>query len=308
MAAQRLTFKAQLAQVSVPATSANLGSGFDTFGLALDLRDRYAAQVLDEAIFDVDVSGEGADEVKRDKNHLVIKAMLRGFEFMGQKPRGLALRALNVTPHGRGLGSSASAIVGGLALARELVLGGEQYMSSDEMMLLATELEGHPDNVAAAIHGGATIAWMEDIYGVKTGRAVCIPVHHDIKAVLFIPETHLSTAKARKLLPTTVSHQDAVLNSSHTALLSVALSTRPDLLLTATEDFLHQSYRAEAYPKSMSLVDQLRSQGVAAMISGAGPAVLVLHASAEVKLAEAINSPPPGFLSKELAISRAGVQ
>ena len=307
MAAQRLTFKAQLAQVSVPATSANLGSGFDTFGLALDLRDRYAAQVLDEAIFDVDVSGEGADEVKRDKNHLVIKAMLRGFEFMGQKPRGLALRALNVTPHGRGLGSSASAIVGGLALARELVLGGEQYMSSDEMMLLATELEGHPDNVAAAIHGGATIAWMEDIYGVKTGRAVSIPVHHDIKAVLFIPETHLSTAKARKLLPTTVPHQDAVLNSSHSALLSVALSTRPDLLLTATEDFLHQSYRAEAYPKSMALMEQLRSDGVAAMISGAGPAVLVLHATAGVKLAEAINSPPTGFLVKELAISRAGV-
>lgn len=307
MAAQRLTFKAQLAQVSVPATSANLGSGFDTFGLALDLRDRYAAQVLDEAIFDVDVSGEGADEVKRDKNHLVIKAMLRGFEFMGQKPRGLALRALNVTPHGRGLGSSASAIVGGLALARELVLGGEQYMSSDEMMLLATELEGHPDNVAAAIHGGATIAWMEDIYGVKTGRAVSIPVHHDMKAVLFIPETHLSTAKARKLLPTTVSHQDAVLNSSRSALLAVALSTRPDLLLTATEDFLHQSYRAEAYPKSMALVRQFRSEGVAAMISGAGPAVLVLHATAEAKLAEAINSPPTGFLVKELAISRAGV-
>jgi len=307
MAAQRLTFKAQLAQVSVPATSANLGSGFDTFGLALDLRDRYAAQVLDEAIFDVDVSGEGADEVKRDKNHLVIKAMLRGFEFMGQKPRGLALRALNVTPHGRGLGSSASAIVGGLALARELVLGGEQYMSSDEMMLLATELEGHPDNVAAAIHGGATIAWMEDIYGVKTGRAVSIPVHHDLKAALFIPETHLSTAKARKLLPTTVSHGDAVLNSSHTALLSVALSTRPDLLLTATEDFLHQTYRAEAYPKSMALLEQLRSDGLAAMISGAGPAVLVLHATAEVKLAEAINSPPTGFLVKELAISRAGV-
>jgi len=307
MAAQRLTFKAQLAQVSVPATSANLGSGFDTFGLALDLRDRYAAQVLDEAIFDVDVSGEGADEVKRDKNHLVIKAMLRGFEFMGQKPRGLALRALNVTPHGRGLGSSASAIVGGLALARELVLGGEQYMSSDEMMLLATELEGHPDNVAAAIHGGATIAWMEDIYGVKTGRAVSIPVHHDMKAALFIPETHLSTAKARKLLPTTVSHQDAVLNSSRSALLAVALSTRPDLLLTATEDFLHQSYRAEAYPKSMALVRQLRSEGVAAMISGAGPAVLVLHATAEAKLAEAINSPPTGFLVKELAISRAGV-
>ena len=308
MAAQRLTFKAQLAQISVPATSANLGAGFDCFALALDLRDRYAAQVLDEAVFDVDVSGEGADEVKRDKNHLVIKSMLRGFEFMGQKPRGLALRALNVTPHGRGLGSSASAIVGGLALARELVLGGDQYMSLEEMMLLATELEGHPDNVAAAIHGGATIAWMEDIYGVKTGRAVSIPVHHDIRAITFIPENHLSTSKARKLLPETIPHRDAVINSSHTALLTVALSSRPDLLLTATEDFLHQSYRAEAYPKSMALVEKLRSAGVAATISGAGPSVLVLHTATETELFEIIKQAPAGFVAKEMAISRSGVE
>ena len=308
MATQRLTFKAQLAQVSVPATSANLGSGFDTFGLALDLRDRYAAQVLDDAVFDVDVSGEGADEVKKDKNHLVIKAMLRGFEFMGQKPRGLALRALNVTPHARGLGSSASAIVGGLALARDLVLGGEQYMSLEEMMALATELEGHPDNVAAAIYGGATIAWMEDIYGVKTGRSVSIPVHHDIKALLFIPATHLSTAKARKLLPETISHHDAVLNSSHAALLPIALATRPDLLLTATEDLLHQHYRAQAYPKSMALLDQLRAKGIAATISGAGPSVLALHTAAESDIAEIEQFAPLGFEVKKLAISRSGVE
>ena len=308
MAAQRLTFKAQMAQVSVPATSANLGSGFDAFGLALDMRDRYAAQVLDEAIFDVDVSGEGADEVKRDKNHLVIKSMLRGFEFMGQKPRGLALRALNVTPHGRGLGSSASAIVGGLALARELVLGGEQYMSLEEMMLLATELEGHPDNVAAAIHGGATIAWMEDIYGVKTGRAVSIPVHHDIRAILFIPENSLSTSKARKLLPESIPYRDAVLNSSHAALLSIALSSRPDLLLTATEDFLHQRYRAEAYPKSMALVQRLREAGFAATISGAGPSVLVLHAGEPSESQHIIELATAGFAPHELAISRSGVE
>ncbi len=308
MAAQRLTFKAQLAQVSVPATSANLGSGFDCFALALDLRDRYAAQVLDEAIIDVDVSGEGADEVKRDKNNLVIKSMLRGFEFMGQKPRGLALRALNVTPHGRGLGSSASAIVGGLALARELVLGGEQYMSLEEMMLLATEIEGHPDNVAAAIHGGAAIAWMEDIYGVKTGRAVSIPVHQEIKAILFIPENHLSTPKARKLLPETIPHHEAVLNSSHAALLTVAISARPDLLLTATEDFLHQRYRSEAYPKSMALVDKLRGAGVAATISGAGPSVLVLHTASVNEIAEILKVAPDGFVAKELSISRSGVE
>jgi homoserine kinase len=308
MSANRLTFKAQLAQVSVPATSANLGPGFDAFGLALEMRDRYAAQILDEAVFDVDVSGEGADEVKKDKNHLVIKSMLRGFEFMGQKPRGIALRALNVTPHGRGLGSSSSAIVGGLALARELVLGGEQYMSLDEMMFLATELEGHPDNVAAAIHGGATIAWMENLYGVPTGRAVSIPVHPDIKAIMFIPETQLATAKARKLLPETVPHRDAVLNSSHAALLSIALSSRPDLLLTATEDFLHQSYREAAYSKSMQLVEKLRSAGVAAVISGAGPSVLVLHAGDENSAQQILLASETGFLAKELAISRSGVE
>ena len=308
MAANRLTFKATMAQVSVPATSANLGSGFDTFGLALDLRDRYAAQILDDVAFDVDVTGEGADEVKKDKNNLVVKSMLAGFDFMGQKPRGLALRALNVTPHGRGLGSSASAIVGGLALARELVLGGDQIMSLEEMMALATQLEGHPDNVAAAIHGGAAIAWMEDVYGVQTGRAVSIPVNPNIKAALFIPETHLSTKKARALLPETIPHKDAVLNSSHTALLTVALSTRPDLLLTATEDYLHQSYRAEAFPKSMALVEKLRKAGVAAVISGAGPSVLVLHTSSGTELEEIIKAGGAGFEAKNLEISRTGVE
>jgi len=147
MAAKRnssgITFKATMAQVSVPASSANIGPGFDFFGLALEIRDRYAAQVLDDETFDVDVTGEGADQVKKDSKNLVIKSMMRGFEHMGAKPRGIALRALNVIPHGRGLGSSASAIVGGLALARSLVLTGEQYMSDEELITLATELEGH---------------------------------------------------------------------------------------------------------------------------------------------------------------------
>ena len=160
-AKNRLTFKATMAQVSVPATSANLGPGFDSLGLALELRDRYAAQVLDDATFDVDVTGEGSADVKTDKNNLVIKAMLHGFEHMGQKPKGIALRQLNVIPHGRGLGSSAAAIVGGLALARSLVLGGEQLLTDEEMISLGSELEGHPDNIAAAVLGGATIAWVD---------------------------------------------------------------------------------------------------------------------------------------------------
>jgi len=308
MAINRLTFKAQIAQVSVPASSANLGPGFDTFALALDLRDRYAAQILDDATFDVDVTGEGAEEVKRDKNNLVIKAMMRGFEHMGQKPKGIALRALNVTPHGRGLGSSSSAIVGGLALARELVLGGEEYMSDDDIMALATELEGHPDNVAAALRGGATIAWMEEVMGLAFGRSISIPVNSEIKAVVFIPENTLSTSKARKLLPETVPHRDAARNASHAALLSVALSTRPDLLLTATEDFLHQDYRRAGFPHSMALVEKLRKDGVAATISGAGPSVLALHVGDESVAAGIIAAATSGFKAQSVAISRTGVE
>ena len=316
MAAKRnnsgLTFKATMAQVSVPASSANIGPGFDCFGLALELRDRYAAQVLDDPTFDVDVTGEGADEVKKDAKNLIIKSMMRGFEHMGGKPRGIALRALNVIPHGRGLGSSASAIVGGLALARSLVLTGEQYMSDEDLITLATELEGHPDNVAAAFYGGATIAWLEskiNSEGVSSniGRAVSLKVDDRIKALLLVPENQLSTAKARKLLPESISHQDAVLNSSRTTLLVHALAERPDLLFTATEDLLHQKYREEAMPKSIALVEKLRGAGLAAVVSGAGPSVMVLYSGAEDEI-DQIQSVFPGFTAMKLAIAKTGVQ
>jgi len=300
----RLTFKATLSQVSVPATSANLGPGFDSLGLALDLRDRYAAQVLDDATFDVDVSGEGSAEIKKDKNNLVIKAMLHGFEHMGQKPKGIALRQLNVIPHGRGLGSSAAAIVGGLALARSLVLGGEQLLTDDEMITLGTELEGHPDNIAAAVLGSATIAWIEN--GV--GKAVGLKVDPKIKALLFIPEAHLATAKARKLLPESIPHHDAVLNASRAALLVHAISNRPDLLLEATQDLLHQNYRADAMPKSMALVTKLRAAGVPAMISGAGPSVLVLHTLDDLEIDEVIKVGAGSFAAQKLGISTHGVE
>ena len=310
--ASGLTFKATMAQISVPATSANIGPGFDCFGLALELRDRYAAQVLDDETFDVDVTGEGADEVKKDSKNLVIKSMLRGFEHMGGKPRGIALRALNVIPHGRGLGSSASAIVGGLALARSLVLTGEQYMSDEDLITLATELEGHPDNVAAAFYGGATIAWLEskinhDGSNANIGKAVSLKVDDRIKALLLVPDNQLATAKARKLLPESISHQDAVLNSSRTALLVHALAERPDLLFTATQDLLHQSYRAQAMPKTIALVDKLRGAGLAAVVSGAGPSVMVLYSGGEDEI-DQLQSIAPGFNAMKLSIAKAGVQ
>ena len=316
MAAKRnasgLTFKATMAQVSVPASSANIGPGFDSFAIALEMRDRYAAQILDDESFDVDVTGEGADQVKKDAKNLIKKSMMRGFEHMGGKPRGIALRALNVIPHGRGLGSSASAIVGGLALARSLVLTGEQYMSDEDLITLATELEGHPDNVAAAFYGGATIAWLEskiNSEGVSSnvGRAVSLKVDDRIKALLLVPENQLSTAKARKLLPESISHQDAVLNSSRTALLVHALAERPDLLFTATEDLLHQKYREEAMPKSIALVEKLRGAGLAAVVSGAGPSVMVLYSGAEDEI-DQIQSVSPGFTAMKLSIAKTGVQ
>ena len=307
-----LTFKATLAQISVPASSANIGPGFDCFGIALELRDRYAAQVLDDETFDVDVTGEGADEVKKDAKNLVIKSMLRGFEHMGAKPRGIALRALNVIPHGRGLGSSASAIVGGLTLARSLVLTGEQYMSDEDLITLATELEGHPDNVAAAFYGGATLAWSESktssVGDTKNiGRAVSLRVDDRIKALLLVPNNQLATAKARKLLPEIIPHQDAVLNSSRTALLVHALAERPDLLFIATEDLLHQKYRAQAMPKTIALVEKLRGAGLAAVVSGAGPSVMVLYSGAEDEI-DQLESVAPGFTAMKLAIAKTGAQ
>jgi homoserine kinase len=212
-----------------------------------------------------------------------------------------------VIPHGRGLGSSAAAIVGGLALARALVLGGEQLLTDEEMISLGTELEGHPDNIAAAVLGGATIAWVDGA-SENSGHGVAIKVDPKIKALVFVPEAHLATSKARKLLPETIPHHDAVLNASRAALLVHAIQSRPDLLLEATEDLLHQNYRAEAMPKSMALVTKLRAAGVPAMISGAGPSVLVLHTLDDLEVEAVIKVGAGSFAAQKLAISTNGVE
>jgi homoserine kinase len=304
----RLTYKATPIQVSVPASSANLGPGFDALGLALEIRDIYVAQILDEELFDVDVTGEGAEEVKKDGKHLVIKAMMRGFEFMGGKPRGIALRALNQIPHGRGLGSSAAAIVGGLYLARSLVLSGSTLMTDEDLIALATDLEGHPDNVSAAALGGATISWIESRVGVPTGCAARISVDQSIRALLLIPNSQLSTGKARKMLPESIPHSEATINSGRAALLVHALTSRPDLLFAATEDHLHQKYRRDGMPKSVDLVNKLRAAGVAAMISGAGPTVLVLHNSTSAEHDDIVKSAGESFRALDVELSPMGVE
>ncbi len=300
------TFKAQSVQVQVPATTANLGPGFDSLGLALALHDRYIAQVLDEQIIDIDISGEGADDLPRNEKNLVIKSMYKGFEFLGGKPRGIALRALNVIPHSRGLGSSASAIVGGLSLARALVLGGSERMSDDDMLNLASAIEGHPDNVAAAIFGAATVAWREVQHGQDVALSVQLEVDPRISVMAFVPSTSVATSKARKMLPELIAHSDAVRNSANTALLVHALQHRPDLLHTATADFLHQSYRAEAMPTSFALLTKLRKAGVAAFISGAGPTVLVLHTGGSAEVEELTRAGGEKFSAMALGVSRSG--
>ena len=301
------TFKAQPVQVQVPASSANLGPGFDCLGLALNMHDRYMAQVMDEPGVDIDVTGEGTDNIPTTDKNLVIKAMHKGFDFLGGRPRGIALRQLNVIPHGRGLGSSAAAIVGGLALARALVLGGNERMSNEDMLNIANEMEGHPDNVSAAIFGGANLAWQESQRGHVVAQSLNFDVDPRIGALAFVPSTEFSTSKARRMLPESIPHGDAVKNSSNVAVLIQALQNRPDLLLGATEDYLHQSYRKDAMPSSFAIMTKLRKAGVAAFISGAGPAVLVLHTGGESEAVELERAAGDKFQMIALGISRTGV-
>ena len=294
-------FRAATLRVRVPATSANLGPGYDSFGMALSLYDEIVVRVGEEGL-DLDVAGEGADKVRRDARNLVVKAMNTAFDRMGGRPRGLEVRCLNRIPHGRGLGSSAAAIVGGLAAARALTVGGDERLDDERLLAVATEMEGHPDNVAATVQGGFTMAWTD---GGEVGVLGASP-HPDLLPVAFIAGTELKTTKARKALPEVVPHHDAAVNSGRAALLARALVERPDLLMIATEDFLHQEYRRPVMPRSLALVDQLRSTGVPAVVSGAGPTVLAL---ALRDRAEEVAAPSRrGWRAEVLEIDRQGVQ
>jgi len=259
-------------RVSVPATSANLGPGFDSLGLALDLRDELEGEVTGSRLV-VEVTGAGAGEVPLDEDHLVVRAMRRAFDALDGQPPGLRLTCRNAIPHARGLGSSSAAIVGGLVLARALVANGTQRLDDAAVLDLAVEMEGHPDNVAPALHGGFVISGRDDRGEVY---AVGAPVDARVSATVFVPPEPLSTEVARGLLPETVPHADAAADAGKAALLVAALGSRPDQLWRATRDYLHQDYRRQAMPASLDLVDRLRADGLAAVVSGAGPTVLAL--------------------------------
>ena len=257
--------------VKVPATTANLGPGFDTLGLALSIYDDLTVTVREEPGAFVEVIGVGAGEVPTDEGNLVVATIRHVFTAYGFASPGLNLVARNSIPHGRGMGSSGAAIVSGVMAAKGL-LDGLVDIDASALLAIATELEGHPDNVAPALFGGLTIAWTTDA-GPQHKKLM---VHRGVSPLICVPESTMSTQLARSLRPASVPHEDAIFNVSRSALLIAALIQSPELLLAATEDKLHQSYRAAAMPATDSLITELRSHGLPAVISGAGPSILVL--------------------------------
>lgn len=285
----------------VPGSSANLGPGFDSLGLALELTDAVEVTALAPgAGVSIELSGPGSHLLPSGsgsgcENHLVVRALRTALHAAGvgdgDQP-GLRLRACNGVPLGRGVGSSAAAIVAGVAAAAALL---EEATSEADQLHVASAMEGHPDNAAASLLGGLTLGWSQPtaapgsscsppLHGradaSERWHAVHLDPHPGVGALLCVPEIELSTARARAMLPLQVRHADAAHTAGRAALLVHALTRDPALLLPATEDRLHQEHRASALPDAWELLGSLRAAGHAAVVSGAGPSLLVLHGEA----------------------------
>jgi homoserine kinase len=298
--------------VRVPATSANLGPAFDCAGLALTLHDVVEFAVTGAGLT-VEVSGVGAGELPADERHLVVRAFRAACDELGWTPPGLHVRAANAIPQGRGMGSSAAAVVAGVVGAWALCPHVDA-VDGDAVLRLVSAIEGHPDNVAACLLGGATLSWTTPA-GARADR---LPVSGDVLPVVLVPEGTLSTHVARTLLPSSVPHGDAAFNAARAALLVHALTAEPGMLLEATDDRLHQRQRAAAMPTTIALVDRLRAAGHAAVVSGAGPSVLVLtrrhpgdvadDPAAAVRVREVIRLTPDGWRVYPLEVDAAGAR
>lgn len=286
------------AEVTVPATSANLGPGFDCLGLALEPRNRLLARAADftasrswpdDTDIRVGVSGEGEGVFPEDRHNLVVRAMEQVFERAGTYPRKLEVSCQNGIPSCGGLGSSAAAIVGGCLAARALVGAGKEpgWLSEHDVLQIAARMEGHPDNVAAALLGGLTAAALgekgsEGDERGGGGKVIVtrLPVSSDwlesFRVVLALPGVRLATKAARAALPRTVAWEDAVFNVQRLALLVGALAAGDEAMLgMGMADRLHQPYRLPLVPGLEQALDAARGTGAcAAAISGAGPAVI----------------------------------
>lgn len=269
------------ASVRVPATSANLGPGFDCMGAALDWYDTTTVEVIEHGL-EFELSGQGVDEVPRTADHLVIKVLTTALAELGEQAPGLRLTAHNTIPHSRGLGSSAAAIVAGLALAWGLARPGSQ-LDLDWLCQKSSDWEGHPDNACAAVLGGLVLAWPSDRW-----KVVRLAPADGLVARVWVPGFQVATSGARGVLPHEVSRLDAVSQATCSALLVHALTSDPSHLLDATRDWLHQGQRAPLMPASAALVADLRSAGVAAVVSGAGPTVLALGTSDQLAAADTV--------------------
>ena len=296
----------------MPATSANLGPAFDCAGLALTQYDVVDVSVLDSGLA-VEISGIGAGDLPRDESHLVVRAFRAACDELGWTPQGVRFEARNGIPQGRGMGSSAAAVVAGV-LAAHALAPPVDVVDEDAVLRLATQMEGHPDNVAACLLGGFTLSWADD-RGRPGGDS--LRVHDDVLPVVLVPDATLSTSVARGLLPEVVPHADAAFNAGRAALLVHALTSEPLLLMAATEDRLHQRQRGTAMPDSLALVDRLRAAGHAAVVSGAGPSVLVLTRRTDgdptdpagaVRVREVARAAPDGWSVIPLGVDDRGAR
>ena len=257
--------------VTVPATAGNLGPGFDSLGMAMGVTDEVEVWALGSPRVEIEIEGEGVDSLPRDASHLIVRAIRAASDAVGVPHTGLRIVARNSIPHGRGLGSSAAAVVAGIAAVRGL-LAEPDALDNETMLRLATEFEGHPDNAAPAIWGGATVAWTDH----EGTHAVPLDVAKNIETAVLIPRAVLATNEARAVLPEQVPHRDAVFNVGRAALLVAALAAHPERLWAATEDRLHQGYRESMMPTAAVMIAYLRERGLPAVVSGAGPSVLVI--------------------------------
>ena len=259
-------------EVRAPATTANLGPGYDCLGMALDLWNHIAVTVLEDGGSpEVDVAGEGEGELAGDAENLTYRAMAFLYGEADEEMPPFRMRCHNTIPLSRGLGSSAAAISGGLVAANALL--GEPFTANDLLEMAAT-IEGHPDNVAAAVHGGLQLVVMDD----RQLYTAPIDVPAELQAVLFVPERRIATADARRVLPGEVSVADAVYNMSRAALLVAGMqANRPEYLSIATQDRLHQPYRQTIFPPMKVIFEAARNAGaLGVFLSGSGSTILAL--------------------------------